>query len=513
MTLRYASRFAAVAALTLAACSDQPVAPTASPELSTARLASSSTPSRYIVVFRGSNGLARNFEAEVASLGGKVETAMPRIGAAIVSGISSESAAKLARFSGVQSVDMDERVPMRYTKVNVAEANASILDVIASPSAPATAGLFAYQWNMRAINAPAAWTAGYRGSSSVRVGVIDTGIDEGNLAQGTSTTNIDLLFRIDRTLSKSFIDAEDSVVQRLFPGKPLWTDLDGHGTNVASQISSNAINLAGVTSQTRLVSLKACTILAFPGTEDDSTATPGYCSTAAVFAALYYAAEQGIDVVNMSLGGGFPKNECQGCTSLVNRVVLFAKSQGTTVVVAAGNSAIDMDHSKNWYNTYCDAPTVICVSATGPTAATLLGPFVNPDAPAIYSNFGRSAIDVAAPGGNYAIGPISSAPNAPIGVVRPSYILSLCPMTTAAYYDTEDNVAKVFGPCGFVGYIGTSQASPHVAGLAALLVQQLGRNPGAIRERIMDTADQITGGTSASYGKGRINVARAVGAI
>jgi len=57
-------------------------------------------------------------------------------------------------------------------------------------------------------------------------------------------------------------------------------------------------------------------------------------------------------------------------------------------------------------------------------------------------------------------------------------------------------------------------ASPHVAGTAALLVQQLGRNPGAIRARLQQSADDLGApGTDPYYGTGRLNVARAVGAI
>ena len=169
---------------------------------------------------------------------------------------------------------------------------------------------------------------------------------------------------------------------------------------------------------------------------------------------------------------------------------------------------MDLDHNKGFYNTYCDAPTVICVSATGPVSAgpASTGPFPNVDDAAIYTNFGRSAIDVAGPGGNYAV-------NANGALVSAAFVYALCPRLTAAFYDTAAKVSKPVGPCGAWGFLGTSQASPHVAGLAALLVPQLGRNPGAIRERIMETADKITGGTSPFYGKGRINVARGVGAI
>jgi len=57
-------------------------------------------------------------------------------------------------------------------------------------------------------------------------------------------------------------------------------------------------------------------------------------------------------------------------------------------------------------------------------------------------------------------------------------------------------------------------SAPHVTGTAALLVSILGRNPGAIKSRIQNTADDLgAAGTDPFYGKGRLNVARAVGAI
>jgi len=501
--MNYRKLSAALAVATIvSACSEQPVAtaPNMSPSFS---VSAGSASGRYLVAFTAS--IPASFASEVAAVGGKLDASLAKFGGAIVSNIDATAAARLSQVAGVQSIDADPMFKLDPVKSKVDASDASLLDLeVASPTAPATAGLYAMQWNMRAINAPAAWNAGKLGSSSVRIGIIDTGIDEGTAAAGIGRNN-DLLNRVDRVLSKSFMPVEDTIVQRLFPGAPLYTDLDGHGTNVASQVSSNAINFAGVTSQTKLVSLKACTIL--PVNPADTVTAPGYCSTSAVFAALAYAVENNIDLVNMSLGGGFMKRDCQGCTSIFNRIVGSTTRAGLTIVVAAGNSGIDLDHDGNFYSTYCSVPGVICVGATGPTSsgAAYTGPFPNVDASSIYTNFGRSSIDVMAPGGNYSV----NAQNQIIGV---SYVWSLCPRRTAAAYSTTLKVSVAVGPCGAWGFLGTSQASPHVAGLAALLIEKFGRNPGAIERAIEASADQLSSSSvSAAYGNGRINVGRALG--
>jgi subtilisin family serine protease len=204
----------------------------------------------------------------------------------------------------------------------------------------------------------------------------------------------------------------------------------------------------------------------------------------------------GVDVINMSLGGSFNKMDEPGLVSVINRAINFAHEQGVTVVVSAGNSGADLDHDKNCYKACCSAPTVICVSATGPTAqASVNGPFTNVDAVAVYSNFGRSAIDFAAPGG---WGTFTT------GV---SFVYEAC---------THFSLQPGFGICGtgtfVLGVQGTSQAAPHVSGLAALLVEQYGRNPDAIKSAIQSGADDLgPRGTDPGYGKGRINVAGSLG--
>jgi subtilisin family serine protease len=201
--------------------------------------------------------------------------------------------------------------------------------------------------------------------------------------------------------------------------------------------------------------------------------------------------------------------------SLFNQVFRYARRQGAVVVVAAGNEATDLDHDAipnasgdmqrypSLYAAYCDAQHVICVSAVGPETRT--GPA---DVPAYYTNFGRSAIAVAAPGGN-ASNTLSAWP---WGTGNVSWIWSMCPVNYL-----PNPATPAVRPCASGGavnaLIGTSQAAPHVAGLAALLVAEMGKDkPAQIKTRIQQSADDLgQPGTDPYFGKGRINVARALG--
>jgi subtilisin family serine protease len=450
---------------------------------------------RYLVVFRPGRSAAGAIN-EVLSSGGQLEGLHEQLGFAVVAGLSPQAAARLRTAADVSAVEAD----VEFSLESLAEAEPLAADALTTQSAtaPNTAALFGRQWNMRAISAPPAWAAGFLGSSSVSVAIIDTGIDY---------LWPDLAGRVDLSRSISLRSDEDERLAFWFPGSgrhPI-TDLNAHGTLVSSIVASNSNIIAGVTTRTTLFGVKVCIVF-------------NSCSVLATLNGIVYAVDHGADVINLSLGAGLLKRAAPGVVSVFNSVINYAKRHGTLIVVAAGNEAADIDLSGNVYFLYCDSPNVVCVSATGPTAApTSSGPFTNPDAIAPYTNFGRSAIGLAAPGGG-----LTTPPNANLYVTGP------CSSTALAWFQPPPPTPTsplpppvIVGPgCPLPGLFvirgpGTSFASPHVAGAAAQLVALMGRGqPSQIRAALVKSADDLgQPGTDPFYGRGRLNLARAVGAI
>lgn len=464
----------------LTACADPitSVDPTVAPTLSASTSGSSTgiedVPGRFIVMFKQER-VAADLAAQVRALGGTVETSYDEMGIAVVSGLNDPTAAeKLRGRSDVAMVDADRAFPIEAMLEGQPDGAGSVSDPM-SPDAPNTAAFYPRQWHMRQIGADVAWAAGRLGSPSVKVAILDTGIDD---------RSVDLQGRVDLTLSKSFLDntyyADVDYIAALFPGRSETTDLQYHGTHVAATAVSNAIVGAGVTSKATLVAIKVC------GIRRSDLAVN--CLTSGVLAGMRYAADIGADVANMSLGGSFSKVGAQGFHAIINRTTNYVARKGTLLVVSAGNANADLDHDGPSFKSYCTATNVVCVSATGPTAqATVNGPWTNIDAKAPYSNFGRSSINVAAPGG------------------AASAVWASC------------STASLFVPiCRTGNYIvglgGTSMASPHVAGLAALLAEDFPKQPARIRAALEQGADDLgQPGVDPIYGKGRINVPASLG--
>ena len=432
---------------------------------------------RYIVGFKG--GAPEDFAARVAAQGGSVVFQHSVL--ALVSGLSPEGAAAVGALSGVGEVQADMEFELEGVLVGDNDMNFDAEP--SSASNPTTAGFYPRQWHLRQIGAHTAWAAGYLGSPNVRVAILDTGIDR------RSNQHPDLVGRVDYNAGAQFQLDNPLCIPAGFTFQPT-DDLHFHGTHTGATVASNAIAAAGVTSGVTLIPVKVLGLTS--ATPAPNACSSGSGSLGAVLAGVLYAADIDADVANMSLGGGFTKAGNGRFVGLINSTFNYAHRQGLLVVVSAGNEALDLDHDGNLYKTYCTTPNTVCVSATGPTSrVSVNGPWTNPDTLSSYSNFGRSAISVAAPGGNGASSVTAacsrSAVSAGLGICRTGTFV--------------------------VGSNGTSMAAPHVSGLAALIVGQIGKDkPAQVKAILQQSADDLgQPGTDPAYGKGRINVPRALG--
>ena len=264
------------------------------------------------------------------------------------------------------------------------------------------------------------------GSPEVKIAILDSGIDQ---------NHPDLMDKVKVDIE--FTDSETS------------DDLYGHGTHVAgiaAADTNNTVGVAGVGYQSKLMNIKVL-------------GDTGYGAYSWIAEGIIWAADNGANVINLSLGG--PRK-----STTLEFAVNYAWGEGTLIVAAAGNSA---NPSKTYPAYYVNC---IAVAAT-----------TNNDIKASFSSYG-SWVDVAAPGENV----YSTFPN------HPFYL--------QAVYSRSNNYD--FGN-------GTSMSTPHVAGIAALVwAKEPGLSNQEVRNRIEQTADAVSG-TGSYWTWGRVNACNAVG--
>ncbi len=338
------------------------------------------------------------------------------------------------------------------------------------------AGLESLQWSMDQINAPAAHDL-QPGLRSVDVGILDTGIEGTHLEFDDDgvpggSTNVDCARGRDFVAIGPGIGNPDPCIDNGF-----------HGTHVAGIVAAqdNGFGITGVAPNVTLVPVKVCD-------------TAGYCYASSVVAGITYAGDARLDVINMSFfvdDDALLESTEFKCANdatqrafrrAVERAIMYARKQGVTPVAALGNSDTDLANPPAGND--CE---VIPAEVAGVIGTMALGPNVEK---ARYSNYGVGQTDVAAPGGNGTTG------------------------------DCTTTVLSAFPGNSYGCISGTSMASPHSSGVAALIVSQFGSlgqggdvkmSPTKVEAYLQSTAvDLGLAGYDMCFGNGRIDAVRAV---
>lgn len=352
--------------------------------------------------------------------------------------------------------------------------------------------MYTQQWNFPALDMERAWEIQPGASSSIIVAVLDTGVAYQNDVVQFNARAWRIVDANGQTLvaypALGLINVPFAFAPELggtrFAGPRdfIWDDtepydFEGHGTHVSGtigQLTNNGVGVAGMAFNVRIMPVKVLSnVWDFvfgnnAGGTDDVLAR-----------AIRYAADNGAKVINMSLG-----RTAGGPAPVVEDALRHAVSQGAFVAIAAGNSA-DVGNAPNRIGD--SAPAIAGVMLVGAVGRNLER--------AYYSTFNTS-VEIAAPGGDQRRDGTTG------GVVQQSLNQGLLHTYTGGPSTYRAPRMDTFV---FDFYQGTSMATPHVAGFAALLMQQGITSPAAIEAAIKQYARDLgPSGADPQYGAGLI---------
>ncbi|MEU2117455.1 S8 family serine peptidase [Streptomyces sp. NPDC016459] len=402
----------------------------------------------------------------VASSGGSVFATYDAIGVIVAHSASASFASAMRAVGGVQQVGA--------TRTSDVPADAYNPALPANPSQSTTTLTESNRWDMTQIKADQAWAV-TTGSASVKVGVLDTGVDDRHQ---------------DIAPNFNAADSASCAYGKADTRAGAWRDVGTHGTHVAGTIAAakNGKGVIGVAPAVKISSVRIA----------EPTSSLFFAEN--TICGFMWAGDHGFKVTNNSYYTdpwqfNCPDNVDQAAIiEGVRRAQEYAEGRGSLQVAAAGNSNYDLANkttdsespndstpvTRTITNACIDIPTelpgVVTVAAQG-----------NGGAKASYSNFGNGVIDIAAPGGDGASGVYSTLPGGKYGNMN-----------------------------------GTSMASPHVAGVAALIASvNPAFTPAQIRDQLgvqatdracpSDTRCKGTTTKNGFFGEGAVDALKAVG--
>jgi len=436
--------------------------------------------------------------ARVAAAGGTVVASYTEIGV-LVARSADAGFADAASGAGVEAVASTDGLGTPLDEGDVlGTVDAAAQEATGNPAAEP---LFGLQWDMTQIDVPEAHAVTI-GNPNIVVGVLDTGI---------SSTHPDLATQIAKEKSASCLGGVVNTAETA------WNPTTStHGTHVAGTIAAalNGVGIAGVAPGVKVASVKVVT-------------DAGFIYPEAAVCGFMWAAAQGMQITNNSYFIDPWEFNCRNdprqrpVWQAVQRAIRYAQNKGVLTIASAGNSNVDLQHKfiddgspndgsspveTREINGACldlpaEAPGVVTVSAVGTQRLK-----------SYYSSYGQGVVDVTAPGGD------TRQPNPAVST------------TANAVLSTTINVVTRVNGWGYLQ--GTSMASPHAAGVAALaLSAHPGLQPAALASFLERTSESLpcpegiynprpgldqflaecTGGTrNGFYGAGEVNAFNAV---